>query len=443
MEKQPLMGDYSWNTSYVYSVDNQSGWGGRYFFTYFSEFNSPQNGHYMLELTVLIFTFIVSMFANISIIICVSRYPEMKTVTNCFVLNLAISDILFALTIPAVAYTRITQSWNLGDTTCRIIPYLQFLSGIVLLWTLAFISIDRHRCIVVPPYRSKMSPVQANCTSLLIWLAISLAVVPVALWFREIHTEEGLNICTLVFPRSDAVNYSIVFIITVVFFACFLPMALLVYHYQQIFQKILSTKNAWSTSCVVISAVELKGCSRTQTRRQSELSMSDIFVPWPRKFSTQMGNSNGSTSRHGSLSTQEELRLNKHIKVVRILFLNVIVVLVMWLPITLVMILIHVDGRRENEDHNYFLRSHHFISALSVALLNTVINPLLYGVLSDNFRSCLLKIWCKRRMMVLDTATPSSGRQNGKCKRPSASLSEKSERSDRGDGERKLGMGLI
>lgn len=53
------------------------------------------------------------------------RYPEMKTVTNCFVLNLAISDILFALTIPVVAYTRISQSWKLGDTTCRIIPYLQ------------------------------------------------------------------------------------------------------------------------------------------------------------------------------------------------------------------------------------------------------------------------------------------------------------------------------
>lgn len=304
----------------------------------------------------------------------------------------------------------------------------------MLLWTLAFISIDRHRCIVVPPYRSKMSLPQANCTSVLIWLAISMAAVPVALWFREITTDQGLTVCTLVFPKSDTINYSVLFIITVVFFACLLPMALLVYHYQQIFQKILSTKNAWSTSCVVISAVEIKGCGRAQTRRQSELSLSDIFVPWPRKFSSQIN----SNSRHGSLSTQEELRLNKHLKVVRVLFLNVVVVLVMWLPITLVMILIHIDGRRENQDYGYFLRSHHFISALSVALLNTVINPLLYGVLSDNFRACLLRIWCRRERGILETATPSSGRQNGKNKRPSASLSEKSERSVGAEGERKF-----
>ncbi|XP_050308616.1 free fatty acid receptor 4-like [Anthonomus grandis grandis] len=435
--------DFTWNTSYVFGYDNESGWGGRYFFTYFSEFKRPENNYYcVVELVVLGLIFIVSLFANVSIIICVSRYPEMKTVTNCFVLNLAVSDLIFAFTIPVVAYTRISQSWEFGDLTCRILPYVQFVSGIVLLWTLAFISIDRHRCIVVPPYRSKMTPEQANCTSALIWFATSIAVIPVALWFREIKGDNDLTICSLVFPHTDSVHVSIVFIVVVVVFACLLPMGLLVYHYQQIFQKILSTKNAWSTSCVVISAVEIKGCNRAQTRRQSEISLSDIFVPWPRKFSTQLSNSNG--SRHGSLSTQEELRLNKHIKVVRVLFLNVVVVLVMWLPITLVMVLIHIDGRRENADHNYFLRSHHFIAAVCVALLNTVVNPLLYGVLSENFRACLLKIWCRQDAIVLDPATPSSGKQHCcKTKRPSASLSERSEKSDRFDIDRKLGVGLL
>ncbi|XP_030754706.1 somatostatin receptor type 5-like [Sitophilus oryzae] len=301
--------------------------------------------------------------------------------------------------------------------------------------TLPLISINRHSCIVVPPYRSKMSPSQAKIASCLIWLATAAVFIPVTLWFREIHSENDLTVCSLVFPKSDTVSLSIIFIVVVVLFASLLPMGLLVYHYQQIFQKILSTKNAWSTSCVVISAVEIKGCSRAQTRRQSELSLSDIFVPWPRKFSTQMSTSNA--SRHGSLSTQEELRLNKHIKVVQILFLNVLVVLAMWLPITIVIVLIHIDGRKDNNDRNYFLRSCHFIAALLIALSNTVVNPLLYGVLSDNFRVCLMKIWCRRKASLLDPATPSSGRQNGKLKRPSASLSEKSEKSEKYDTERK------
>ncbi|XP_076250325.1 somatostatin receptor type 5-like isoform X1 [Rhynchophorus ferrugineus] len=415
------------NSSYIYGIDNESGWGGRYYFTYFSEFDSSGGYYYVIEVTIFLLTFIVSIAANVSIIICVARYPEMRTVTNCFVLNLAVGDIIFALTIPVVAWTRLTQSWRLGDLACRIVPYIQFVAGIVLLWTLALISIDRHRCIVIPPYRSKMTLIQATTASVVIWLAIAIVFIPVSIWFREIHSD-GLTICSLVFPRSERFSFSIIFIVTVVVFACLLPMGLLVYHYQQIFRKILSTKNAWSTSCVVISAVEVKGCNRSQTRRQSELSLSDIFVPWPRKFSTQMSASNA--SRHGSLSTQEEIRLNKHIKVVRILFLNVVLVLAMWLPITIVMILIHIDGRRELHDKNYFLRSYHFVAALIIALLNTVVNPLLYGVLSDNFRACLMKIWCGRKASLLDPATPSSGRQNGKLKRPSASLSEKSEKSE-------------
>lgn len=427
--------DFSWNSSYVFGIDNKSGWGGRYFFTYFSEFKSQPDYIDAIELVVLILTFVFSIIANMSIIICVSRYPEMKTVTNCFVLNLAVSDIIFALTIPVVAYTRFTQSWKLGNVACRIVPYVQFVSGIVLLWTLALISIDRHRCIVVPPYRSKMTPLQANYFSALIWLATSIVFLPVTFWFRETYAENDLIVCSLIFPKSETISFSIIFIVSVVLFACLLPMALLVYHYQRIFQKILSTKNAWSTSCVVINAVEIKGCTRAQTRRQSELSLSDIFVPWPRKFSTQLSSS--SASRHGSLSTQEELRLNKHIKVVRVLFLNVLVVLLMWLPITVIMVLIHIDGRRDNDDNKFFLRSHHFIAALSIALLNTVVNPLLYGVLSDNFRACLIKIWCGRKVTILDPATPSSGRQTAKNKRPSASLSEKSEKSERYDCDRK------
>lgn len=304
------------------------------------------------------------------------------------------------------------------------------------MWTLALISMDRYRCIVVPPYRSKMTPTQASLASLIIWISTIIIFIPVTLWFRQVTSENNLTICTLIFPKSSTVQYSILFVIPVVLFACLLPMCLLVFYYQRIFHKILSTRNTWATSCVMISAVDIKGCKRAEMRRQSELSLSDIFVPWPRKFSAQFAACpNGNMGRQGSLSHHEEIRLNKHIKVVRILFLNVVVVLVMWLPITIIMLLIYVDGRRANEDKNYFLRSHHFIIALTVALLNTVINPLLYGVLSDSFRACLVRIWCCRtsKLEVLpDPVTPSSGRLNGtvKCLKKQSIPNSVSEKSD-------------
>jgi len=113
------------------------------------------------------------------------------------------------------------------------------------------------------------------------------------------------------------------------------------------------------------------------------------------------------------------------VRVVRVLLINVIVVLVMWLPITVVMCLIYVDGSRDTEDTGYFLRSHHFIMGLLFALLNTVVNPILYGVLSENFRKCFARLWFiskRRRAMhreLLDNAskgggarTPSNGHYN-------------------------------
>lgn len=247
----------------------------------------------------------------------------------------------------------------------------------------------------------------------------SLVFVPVTFWFREVNIANDKTVCTLVFPKSDRINYSFFFVIPLVLIACLLPMLMLVYHYQRIFQKILSTRGTWAASCVVVSSAELKGCpNRDQIRRQSELSITDILAPWPRKFSTNSQFSGSPNGRHGSLSHHEELRLNKHIRVVRVLFLNVIVVLFMWLPITVVMMLIFVDGRRANEDTDFFMRSQYFVVSLIIAFLNTVVNPLLYGVLSDNFRSCLLKMWCLKvgddhPKLTKENVTPTSGRNVG------------------------------
>lgn len=112
------------NTSYVFGNDVIGGWGHRYFYTFYSEFGSRRNASYA-EVAILSITFLLSVILNVSIACAVLRYREMRTVTNCFLLNLAAADLVFALGIPVVAVTRVTQEWILGDMTCRILPYTQ------------------------------------------------------------------------------------------------------------------------------------------------------------------------------------------------------------------------------------------------------------------------------------------------------------------------------
>jgi len=113
------------NSSYVYGNDTTGGWGLRSFFTFYSQFGSGRTVTAGVEVGILMLTFLTSVAANGSIAAAVLRYREMRTVTNCFLLNLAAADLVFALGIPAVAATRLTQEWALGDISCRILPYSQ------------------------------------------------------------------------------------------------------------------------------------------------------------------------------------------------------------------------------------------------------------------------------------------------------------------------------
>lgn len=267
-----------------------------------------------------------------------------------------------------------------------------------------------------------MTPNQASAYSAITWFLASIVFIPTIFWYREQASYTGQVICTVVFPKTEKPNFYLYLMLILTLFTCLVPMMALVYNYSKIFQKIISTKNTWASSCVVLSTVEMKGNNnRAQARRQSELSLSDIFSPWPRKCSSgsQFSNSNG---RQGSMSQHEELRLNRHIKVIRVLFLNVLMVLIMWLPITIMLFLVVIDNRRSADDTNFFLHSHHFIATLMVAFLNTVVNPVLYGVLSDNFRSSFDRLCCSKNSQDLniakETITPSSGRTQGIYKAP-------------------------
>ncbi|KAL2746534.1 free fatty acid receptor 4-like [Vespula maculifrons] len=388
------------NSSYRWGKNE---YGSKYHFSYYSQFGE-RNEAVAVEVTVLLITFIAAIIVNVGMAVCVLRYKEIRTPTNLCLVNLAAADLLFALGIPVVAYTRLTQSWELGDAVCALLPYSElkltetirrsiflvgrreYVCGFVLLWTLTVISIDRHKCLAVAPYRSILTNQRVLFICLTTWIVAFFVFLPVAVWFKPRAVSGGVTICTLVFPQKSVVKISLIFTIVTLTFTCLLPMSLLVYHYQQIFKKILNTRDRWAVPCVAQDLTTGKG-----NRRDSELSVVGSLIPWVgRKLSTSSVVER--TGRTGSMSQHEEVRLHKHVRVMRILLLNVVAVLVMWLPITIIALLLFIDAQRPPEQTDFFMRSHHFIWALITAQLNTVVNPILYGIFSENFRLCVTKI---------------------------------------------------
>uniref|UniRef100_A0A8D2BAX3 C-X-C chemokine receptor type 1 n=1 Tax=Sciurus vulgaris TaxID=55149 RepID=A0A8D2BAX3_SCIVU len=91
--------------------------------------------------------FLLSLLGN-SLVILVILYSRVnRSVTDVYLLNLAVADLLFALTLPIWAAAK-EKGWIFGTPLCKVISLLKevnFYSGILLL---ACISLDRYLAIV-------------------------------------------------------------------------------------------------------------------------------------------------------------------------------------------------------------------------------------------------------------------------------------------------------
>ncbi|XP_043596711.1 RYamide receptor-like isoform X2 [Bombus pyrosoma] len=122
-------------------------------------------------------------------IIATSR--RMQNVTNFFIANLALADIVIGLfAIPFQFQAALLQRWLLPHFMCAFCPFVQILSVNVSVFTLTAIAIDRHRAIL-KPLSARPSKLTAKIIIAGIWfLACSLAT-PMAIARRVTMVREN------------------------------------------------------------------------------------------------------------------------------------------------------------------------------------------------------------------------------------------------------------
>ncbi|XP_004633848.1 C-C chemokine receptor type 10 [Octodon degus] len=124
--------------------------------------------------------------------------------TRAHLLQLAVADLLLALTLPFAAAGAL-QGWSLGSATCRTISGLHAASSHAGFLFLACISADRYVAIArALPARPQRSPSRrAQWASAAVWLLALFLALP-ALLFSQDAPREGLRRCRLVFPEGLA-----------------------------------------------------------------------------------------------------------------------------------------------------------------------------------------------------------------------------------------------
>ncbi|XP_056409817.1 C-X-C chemokine receptor type 6 [Hyla sarda] len=76
--------------------------------------------HYLFLPIAYSITCVLGLIGNVLIIMVFVRYEKIKTLTDTFLVNLAVADILFLHTLPFLAYEA-AHSWIFGDFMCKII----------------------------------------------------------------------------------------------------------------------------------------------------------------------------------------------------------------------------------------------------------------------------------------------------------------------------------
>jgi len=172
---QCLQGDIQYYADYKNYTDTKES------YSYKSSDNSDFLKQY--ELPVYAVPFIFGTTSNVILLIIIICNKDMRTVSNMYILNLAISDIIYLTVLFSEAcVNRMLERWYVdGDFMCAFITFCRRLSVCLSAYSVTVLSIQRYRVIVYPFHvRVSSKPTWRGtiATFLGVWIVAALFAVP-------------------------------------------------------------------------------------------------------------------------------------------------------------------------------------------------------------------------------------------------------------------------
>ncbi|OCT99675.1 neuropeptide Y receptor type 2 [Xenopus laevis] len=284
---------------------------------------------------------ILGVLGNSLVIYVVIKFKTMRTVTNFFIVNLAVSDLMVnTLCLPFTLVYTLLDDWKFGTVLCHLVTYSQGLAVQVSTVTLMVIALDRHRCIVYH-LESKISTKICFMIIGITWVCSALLASPLAI-FKEysvivISSDFHIQACSEKWPVGD-LNYGTIYSISMLLIQYIVPLAIISYAYIRIWTKL---KN---------------------------------------HVSPGGGNDNYHQRRR---------------KTTKMLVAVVVVFAVCWLPFHAFQLASDIDGKvLDLNEYKLIYTIFHVI-----AMCSTFANPLLYGWMNNNYRTAFLTAFkCEQRM---------------------------------------------
>ncbi|XP_026874512.2 C-C chemokine receptor type 7 [Electrophorus electricus] len=184
-------------------------------------------------------TFFLAMVGNFLVILTYAYFNRIKTMTDIFLLNLAVADLLFALSLPFWV-ASFFATWQMGLILCKAmhtIYKVSFFSGMLLL---TCISVDRFFSITkaVAAHRYRSSAVcYGHVSSVVVWAMATLFSLPEIIYSHI----NGNQTCVAYSSGQEHLRVSVQVSQMVLGFA--LPALVMVFCYSCIFRTLMQARS--------------------------------------------------------------------------------------------------------------------------------------------------------------------------------------------------------
>ncbi|XP_045459893.1 cholecystokinin receptor-like [Melitaea cinxia] len=354
--------------------------------------------------------FMLSISGNCLVIATLASNRRMRTVTNVYLLNLAISDFLLGVfCLPFTLVGQIYRRFLFGAALCKLIPYLQAVSVSVDVWTLVAISLERYFAIC-RPLKSRKWQTQCHAYKMIamVWV-FSVALNSPILIVSTLQPMKGSAYkCREVWTGLElerAFNLGLdAALLLIPFFIMSFAYSLIVkklwrgmrHEIQHNFnwQKHLSREESCKTNHLLPTTPILQGnaaemccrngCTAKKSTRENEVKLE------AEKKTQNCCIHNEFEFRHVVRSTHIDKSIEAKRKVIRMLFVIILEFFVCWTPLHV----INTIYLFYPEELYYYIGSKGIVSLQLLAYCSSCCNPITYCFMNRKFRQafiCLFK----------------------------------------------------
>ncbi|KAJ8338307.1 hypothetical protein SKAU_G00372730 [Synaphobranchus kaupii] len=149
--------------------------------------------------------FILGFIGNGLVVCVLCQKASRRTVANTYMLSLALSDLLFLLSLPFWAlYYSFDYNWVFGSLMCKVCGGLLSLNLYASIFFITCMSVDRYLAIVYPfKSQGSRSLCRARVISHVVWAAACIPTLPTVVFRRTIEIGEspaGVIFCAIQYP---------------------------------------------------------------------------------------------------------------------------------------------------------------------------------------------------------------------------------------------------